>query len=121
MTLMSRSFAIAAVGTFAIAGLVAGSGNASARSVTDCRADSRAKVISCCQEMASRHRPIWMVGTGATCGSAAACSARKGASLSLTSANSPGKRMRLCSIIPPVVLLDRDRLQHDKPQSSPNR
>ncbi|MFO1034852.1 MAG: hypothetical protein U1E15_12545 [Hyphomicrobiales bacterium] len=93
--------ATAAFAASLIGGLVMASGESQASAssaIFKCHANSKDKVIECCQRIVQqRGRPNWMITSEADCSSAASCSTKK---VSITSsyfaANIPPKKVVKC-------------------------
>jgi hypothetical protein len=99
---MNRTLSFATgIAAIALAGMIAttAGASASARTTQDCRADSRQKVIDCCQQVSKVRRPLWMMGNGASCSSSAVCSTKSVQSNSITHVDRP-KKVRVCMIVP---------------------
>lgn len=65
--------------------MFAQAGTASAKNVLNCRGDSRADVLECCNEIVERKGlPLWMIQTGQNCKSisrGARCVSKQGSSI----------------------------------------
>lgn len=92
IALAAGMFFVAATGFFATAAEAA-TGN-----VLNCKANSRAKVIECCQEIVKRKRPVWMQQSQTSCGSAASCGYKTVGGNTVTHVTKP-KKVLVCSIV----------------------
>jgi hypothetical protein len=114
MTRKTPLMAIAAGFTvIAMSGLFASS-QASARTLADCKANSRSKVIECCQAVVKTQKPLWMIQTRQSCGSAASCAVKTIPGTSITHLSKP-KKVVICSIVKKDPPNNNDRPPPDKP------
>lgn len=85
-TLNLRSLTVAsAFALTASLAMFAQTGAASAKNVLNCRGDTRADVLECCNEIVERKgKPVWMIQTGQNCKSiarGARCVSKQGSTI----------------------------------------
>jgi len=70
--------AAAAFGAAALFSMLSFGGNAEAASVTSCKGNTAGSVISCCEQLTAKQRPMWMIESRSSCSEVAVCRGKGG-------------------------------------------